>query len=140
MWFESAIFGLISFYLLWILSVAGAIAVWLSWIYVEREYDEEGLLTRSSRCSVRSRLLLTASCIVFWICLLLEYALTDSPFGFLENHPLLLIALFYFTDILLIAAVLFAWQSRGSGRWILWIATPIIAVTSIVGSIVLSLP
>ena len=129
-------FGLLSFFLLWILSIAGGIAVWLSWAYVELEYDEEGTLTGSGRCAARARTLLTIGCMVFWISNLLGYAITDSG-GFWEHHPFLLISLFYLTDLLLIAAVNFAWRVRGSGRWVLWIATPVIAVVAIVGSILL---
>jgi hypothetical protein len=85
----------------WVLSVAGGIAVWLSWVYVEMGYDEEGLLTRDSRCLVRARALLTASCIMFWICALLGHMLIVSRgtiFGFWIDHPLPLLALFLLAD------------------------------------------
>ena len=84
-------FYLVSLVLLWVLSVAGGIAVVLSWINIEAEFDEEGVLTRDSRCLVSARAWLTVGCMVFWICTLLGYALTgyltDSnrtiDFGFL---------------------------------------------------------
>jgi hypothetical protein len=136
-------FGAFSFFLLWIISVAGGIAVSLSWVYVEPEYDEEGILTRSSYCSVRARALLTVGCMVFWICNSIGYALAgphQGPIEFWQHHPVLLQILFFPANPLLIASVVFAWQARGSGRWILWIATPIIAVAAITASIVLYLP
>lgn len=140
---QYAFFGMGSFFILWMLSVAGGIGVLLSWICVEPEYDEEGVLTRGSLCSVRARALLTAGCMVFWICTLLGHVLTDTSditFGFWQHHPVLLQALLFLDDALMITTVAFAWQGRGSGRWILWIASPIIAAASIVGSIVLWLP
>jgi hypothetical protein len=140
---EYTFFYLIAFVALWVLSVAGGIAVLVSWSYVDPEYDEEGVLTRSSLFLVRARALLTAGCMVFWICTLLGHALTDSNgttlFGFWQNHALLLVTLFFLADIFLIAAVVFAWQARGSGKWILWIAPSVIATASIVGSCVLFL-
>jgi uncharacterized membrane protein len=140
---QYALFGMASSCLLWMLSVVGGIAVLLSWIYIEPEYDEECLLTRGSHCSVRARALLTVSCMVFWICTFLGHALTgtsDITFGFWQHHPALLATPLFLVDMLLIASVIFAWQARGSGRWILWIATPIITLASLVGSIVLYLP
>jgi hypothetical protein len=52
----------------------------------------------------------------------------------------LLLTLLFLVDTLLFSSVVFAWQARGSGKWILWIATPTIAVVSIAGSIFLSRP
>jgi hypothetical protein len=132
---------------LWPLLVVGGIAVWLSWIYVEPEYDDGGILTRGSHCSVRARALLTAGCTVFWICGLADQALTGSPigpnhpinFGFWPEHPVLLVTLLSLADLLLIASVAYAWHARGSGRWVLWVVTPIIAVASIAPSIFLFL-
>jgi hypothetical protein len=135
----SAIVDLFSVLLLWALSVGGGIAVLLSWIYVESEYDGEGLLTRGSLYSIRARALLTFGCMVFWICTFLGYALTDSRgliFGFWLAHPVLLVTLFFFADLLLIISVVFAWRASGSGRWILRIASPVIAVVSIYASFV----
>jgi hypothetical protein len=118
---------------LWAISVGGGIAVWLSWVYVETMYDEEGLLTRDSRCLVRARALLTASCIMFWVCALLGHMLTpkDISFGFWTDHPFLLLTLFLLTDISLITSVVFAWQGHGSGKWILCVATPMMTVASL---------
>ena len=135
-------FGAFSFFLLWILSVSGGIAVWLSWVYVEPEYDEEGILTRSSHCSVRARALLTVGCIVFWIGNSIGYALAGShqgPFEFWQHHPVLLQLIIFPADPILITSVVFAWQARGSGRWILRIATSIIAIAAIAASIILFL-
>jgi hypothetical protein len=131
--------GIILLFSFWMLSVASGIAVWLSWVYVETEYDEEGQLTRDSRYLVRARALLTASCIMFWICTLLGHMLTVSRgtiFGFWIDHPVPLLTLFLLADLSLIASVAFAWQSRNSGRWILWIATPMMAAASLVASYV----
>ena len=131
-----------SFFALWALSVIGGIAVWLSWVYIEPEYNEEGVLTRGSRCSVRARALLTVGCMVFWICNAAGYVLAGpghGPMEFWESHPVFLLALLFIVDPLLIASVAFAWQARGSGRWILWIATPIIAIAAIAASIILFL-
>jgi hypothetical protein len=136
------LFGATSFFFLWTLSVAGGIGVLLSWIYVEPEF-EEGVLTRGSRCLVRARALLTLGCMVFWICTFLGQALTDSKdglFGFWQKHPVLLPTLLFFADIPLIVSIVFAFQGRGSGRWVLSIATPIIAVACVAASIALSLP
>jgi hypothetical protein len=129
--------------LLWMLSIAGVVAVLLSWIYVESEYDEEGALTSSSRCSVRARALLTLSCIVFCVCTILGYAFGNSHglfLGWWQNHPTLLLASFYVADLLLIPSVAFSSKARGSGRWILWIATPILALASTATSVILSMP
>ena len=137
---EYAFFGMGAFFLLWMLSVAGGIAVLLSWAYVEPEF-EEGILTRGGRCLVRARALLTVGCVVFWICTFLGHALTDSKstvlFGFWQNHPVILVTLFFLTNIPLIISAVFAWQACGSGRLILRIATPVIAVASIAASCVL---
>jgi hypothetical protein len=125
---------IILFIFLWALSVAGGIVVWLSWVYVETKYDEEGLLTRDSHCLVRARALLTVSCSMIWLCTLLGHILPGPKginFGFWIVHPLLLLTLFLLTDISLIASVVFAWQGHGSGKWILWVATPMMTVASL---------
>jgi hypothetical protein len=138
-----SIFYLLALISLWVLSLAGGAAVLLSWFNVAPEYDEEGFQTRDSRCLARARTLLTAGCMVFWGCTILGHALTGSnravDFGFWQDHPLLLVALFFLADILLIASVAFAWQARGSGKWNLWISTPIMAVASVAASFVLYL-
>jgi hypothetical protein len=115
------------------LSVVSGIAVWVSWIYVEPEYNEEGILTRGSHCSVRARTFLTFGCMIFWICTLLGLSLSESNdlIVFLQHHPMFLVTVFSLADFLLIASVVHAWKARGSGRWILRIATPIIAAASI---------
>ncbi len=140
-------FYLVSLVLLWVLSVAGGIAVVLSWINIEAEFDEEGVLTRDSRCLVSARAWLTVGCMVFWICTLLGYALTgyltDSnrtiDFGFWQEHFVLLLTFFLLADLLLIVSVIFAWQARSSRRWILRIATLVIAVASIASTVLLFL-
>jgi hypothetical protein len=71
-------FYLVAFFLLWALSVFGGIIVALSWIYVDMEYVDEGLLTRGSQYAMRARALLTAGCMVFWICTVLGHSLGDS--------------------------------------------------------------
>jgi len=138
---ESTFFYLYALFLLWVLSLGGGIAAVLSWIYVDAEYDEEGLLTRDSRCLTRARMLLTAGCIVFWVCTILGHALTGSgrstDFGFWQNHPMLLVTFFFLADILLVTSVVFAWRARGGRRWILSIATPVLALSSVVASFVL---
>lgn len=138
-----AFFGMVSFCVLWLLSVAGGIAVWLSWVYVEPEYNDEGVVTRGSRCSVRARALLTVGCVMCWISTAMGHVFTSSSqptFEFWRNHHVLLLTLLFLVDTLLFSSVVFAWQARGSGKWILWIATPTIAVVSIAGSIFLSRP
>ena len=138
---EDSFFYLGAFFLLWALSVSGGIPALLSWIFIERKYEEDGLLTRGSYCAVRARALFTAGCAVFWICTILGHALTDSSrgllFSFWQGHPALLVVSFFAADLLLIASVVFAWQARGKGSWILWIATPFIAVASMAASYLL---
>jgi hypothetical protein len=128
----NALAGMASFFLLWVLSVIGAFAVVPSWAYTEPQY-EEGVLTSGGRCMSRARLLLTLGCLVFWVCLVIGYALEGDSgpvFEFWQDHSLILIASLYYADILLIALVVFAWQARGSGKWILWIASPRVAHVS----------
>jgi len=140
-------FYLVSFVLLWVPSVAGGIAVVLSWTNLKTEFDEEGVLTRDSRCLVRARTWLTVGCTVFWICTFLGYALTgfltDSnrtiDFGFWQEHFVLLLALFLLADLLLTPSVVFAWQARGNRKWILRIATLIITVAAIASTVLLFL-
>jgi hypothetical protein len=50
-----------------------------------------------------------------------------------------LATLLFFAATLLIASVVFACQARGSGKWILRIATPIIAIAPIIVALVLRL-
>jgi hypothetical protein len=132
---------LLAFFSLWTLSVVGGIAVLLSWLNLVPEYDEEGFMTLNCRYLARARALLTAGCMVFWVCTILGHVLTGSSrnvdFGFWQDHPILLVGLFCLADVLLIPSVVFAWQAHGGGRWILWISTPIMAVTSIAASFVL---
>lgn len=140
-------FYLVSFVLLWVLSVASGIAVVLSWINIETEFDEEGVLTQDSRCLVRARAWLTVGCMVFWICTVLGYALTSSlsdsnrtiDFGFWQEHFVLLLTLFLHADLLLILSVVFAWQSRSSRRWTPRIATLVIALASIASTVLVFL-
>lgn len=138
---ESTFFYLYALFLLWVLSLGGGIAAVLSWIYVDAEYDEEGLLTRDSHFLTRARILLTVGCAVFWVCTILGHALSGSgsaaDFGFWQDHPMLLVTLFFLADILLITSAVFAWQARGGSRWILSIATPVLASSSVVASFVL---
>jgi hypothetical protein len=85
---------------------------------------------------------LTIVSMIFWICTFLGYALSDSHtplFHFWAVHPGLLVTLFFLADLLLIASVVFAWKASGNGRWVLWIAAPIMAVASIILSFVLFL-
>jgi hypothetical protein len=135
---EYTFFYLVAFFSLWFLSVLGGIAVVLSRILVEEEYDDEGILTRGSQCSVRARALLTSGCTVFWICTVLGHALSGSSlttlFGFWQDHPVFLVILFFLADFLLVPSVVFAWQASGSGRWVLSIATPIVAFASLAAS------
>jgi hypothetical protein len=136
-----SLFQLLALLSLWGLSAVGGIAILLSWMFAETEYDEQGILTRDSRCFIRARALLTAGCMVFWVCTILGHVLTGSSgsfdFEFWQDHPVHLVTLFFLSDILLIFSVVFAWQARGSGRWILWISTPIMAIASIAASFVL---
>ncbi|MDR3574277.1 MAG: hypothetical protein P4L50_10465 [Anaerolineaceae bacterium] len=137
-----ALFGMGSFFLLWMLSVVGGIAVLLIWVNTEPELDK-GVLTRGGHYLVRARALLTIGCVVFWICTILGHALTNSSdvtFGFWQKHPLVLDILFFLADSVLIASVVFAWQSRGEGEWMLRIATLMIAAASIIGSFILCFP
>src|ERR1039458_3550666 len=88
---------------------------------------------------VESATAIDLGCLVFWVCLVTGYALEGDSgpvFEFWHDHSLILIASLYFADILLIASVVFAWQARGSGKWILWIASPTVALVSVA----LSLP
>jgi hypothetical protein len=137
----NSLFDLLATFSLWGLSALGGIPVLLSWIFVEREYDEHGILTRGSRSLIWARALLTVGCTVFWICALLEQALPRSgrpiDFGFWQNHQVQLVILFFVADLLLISSAFFARQARGSGGWILWISTPIVTVASIAASFVL---
>ncbi|MGB7266136.1 MAG: hypothetical protein WBC92_11535 [Terracidiphilus sp.] len=132
-------FGAASLVLLWTLSVAGAIAVLPSWNVAEPEY-EEGVLTRGGRYLVGARILLTAGCGVIWICTFLGHAFTgslDVPFGFWEHHPVALQILLLAADLLLIVSGFVARQARGSKVWILQLATAIMAIASILSSVLL---
>jgi hypothetical protein len=138
---ESTFFYFFALVLLWALSLLGGIVVALSWISVGAEYDEEGLLIRSSQYAIRSRALLTAGCMVFWICTILGYSLSDSShtpdFAFWQNHPSILVALVLIADLPLVVSVVFSWKGRGSGRWILSIGAPIPAFASLFASFLL---
>jgi hypothetical protein len=125
----------------WMISAFSCVAVWLAWIYVEPEYNEDGILTRVSDRSVRARALLTAGSIAIWICTLFGSGLSSSNdfFWFWHRYPVLLVILFLLADSLLIASVVYAWQGRGSGKWILWITTPIVAIVSLVVTLLFSL-
>jgi hypothetical protein len=138
----SAWFDLYALILLWLLSIAGGIAVTLSWIYVEPEFNEENMLTMGGLCSVRARALLTAGCVVLWICTLLGHVLPGPKpgdiFGFWQSHPAALVTFVFIADLPLVVSVFFAWQALGVGRWILSIASPIITLAAIAASFVLS--
>lgn len=131
-----------SFIVLWMLYIAGAIAVLPSWASAEPDC-EEGAITRGGRCLVWARVLLTFGCAVVWICTFLGHALTGPSgitFGFWQSHPVLLQKLLLLADSILAVSVVFAWKAHGSGKRILHVAAPIMAAMSAIGSIVLFRP
>jgi hypothetical protein len=63
--------------------------------------------------------------------------LPNLPFGFWQDHPVILQGLFFPIDAAFAAAVMLAFLARGRRAWIVKVATSIMAVASILGSIVL---
>jgi hypothetical protein len=139
-----AFFNMGAIVVLWGLKVIGALAALPSWIATEPEY-EEGQRTVGGRRLVWSRVSLTAGCVAVWACTLLGCVVKGpkSPsldFGFWQDYPVALQALFFPIDAAFVASVFFATQARGRGRLILLIAAAIMAIASMAGSVLLWTP
>ena len=137
-----AFFNVGALFVLWGLSTAGVIAALPVWTAAEPEYDE-GVQSPSGRRLARARILMTAGCAAVWICTCLGQTLSgskdlpDLPFGFWQDHPVLLQRLFFPIDAAFAAAVFLAFQARGRGAWIVRVATSIMAVAAFLGSVLL---
>jgi hypothetical protein len=137
-----AFFNVAAALVLFWLSVVGAIAALPGWIATEPEYDD-GVQSPGGRCLARARIFMTAGCGAVWICTFLGLALSGSKelagltFGFWQDHPVVLQGLFFPIDAAFAASVFFATQARGRRAWIVQVATPIMAIASILGSVFL---
>lgn len=140
-----AFFNLGAEIVLWGLSILSAIAALPSWMATEPEYVE-GVRTSSGRCLARARIFMTAGCAAVWICTFLGETLSGSkdlpglPFGFWQDHPMLLQRLLLPIDAAFAAAVMLAFHARGRGAWILRVAASIMAIASFFGSVFLWTP
>ena len=145
MFSKYAFFNIAAGLVLWGLSIVGAIATLPCWTATEPEYDE-GVKSPGGRRLVRARIFMTAGCVAVWICTFLGQTLSGSndlpglPFGFWQDHPVLLQCLFFPIDAFFAAAVFLAFQVRGRRTWIVQLATSIMAVASFLGSVILWSP
>jgi hypothetical protein len=145
MFSKYAFFNLGALFVLWGLSIAGVIVALPVWTATEPEYDE-GVQSPSGRRLARARIFMTAGCAAVWICAFLGQTLSrskdlpDLPFGFWQDHPVLLQRLFLPIDAAFAAAAFLAFQARGRGAWIVRVAASILAIASFIGSVILWSP
>ena len=140
-----AFFNLGALFVLWGLSIAGVIAGLAVWTATEPEYDE-GVRSSGGRCLARARISMTAGFVAVWICTFLGETLSGSkdlpglPFGFWQDHPVLLQRLMLPIDAAFAAAVMLAFNARGRGVWIVRVAASLMAIASFLGSVLLWTP
>ena len=139
-----AFFNLGAILVLWGLTILGVLACLPCWTATAAEY-EEGLRTLGGRRLVLARTCLTAGCVAVWCCTFLGSVVKgpkspDLDFGFWQDFPVVLQALFFPIDAALVASVFFAYGARGRGRMVLLVATQIMAVAAFAGSVILWQP
>jgi hypothetical protein len=113
---------------LWPLALIAIAAVLACVVFTEAEY-EEGVLSRGGRQMVRSRVFLGLGCAIYCLSLL-PSLLSSSMFDFWGKHGRILLVLMMGANVSLFIAMVYGFQSRGSGLWIIRIAPAFMAIAS----------
>lgn len=131
--------GAAAFILLLFLSVLWVIALVACWAIVVPE-SLDGDITPGGRKLLHAKYLFTAAYSDILISLLLDVFVRNSAtpsidFWIWGEHPYILVLLLVMSSGLSIAASLYAFQSKGEGRWVLWAGAPSMAALSLIEAI-----
>ena len=133
--------GVVAFILLLFLSILCVVALSACWAIIAPEsVDRE--ITPGGKMLLRAKYLFAAACGLILLSLLLDVFVRnpESPsidFWIWGEHPHVLILLLVLSSGLSIAASFHAFQSKGEGRWVLWVGAPSTAALSLIGAIAL---
>jgi hypothetical protein len=124
------IFGIGGFIFLWPVTFIALMALWICGVYTEAEY-EVGVLTFGGKRMVQSRIALAASCGIYCLCLLLPFAIRSEPiFRFWAIHWQVFLIAMTGANVSSLVTLVYGFQARGSGRWIIRISTAVVAIAS----------